>query len=199
MAGGTIAGTGFQPIVLDDRDLANLHFDLVDSNYKPIKMLSPMFVTLKIEPAEDPAQDISIWKGKLPKNAPTPQEKAAMEAQQRAQQDDEARKKAQMDYLSETLAKVLNNMAAQQQQIDQMQSLQQPIQQPVQQPVQPVQQPIPNEVRDAAAPGPGEPSQSVTEPELVSIEVDDPVFGPMEEHYINGERVFELELGTGIL
>jgi hypothetical protein len=88
---------------------------------------------MRIEPAEDPAQDISMWKGKLPKNAPTPEQKAQMEAQQRAQQEEEMRKKQQMDYLTETLAKVLTNLTNQQQQIDQMQA---PV--PVTQPTGPV-------------------------------------------------------------
>jgi hypothetical protein len=143
MAGGSITGSGFQPIILNDCDLGHIEFTLVDSNYKPIKLTSPMYVTLKIEPTEDPAQDISMWKGKLPKNAPTPEQKAQMEAQQRAQQEEEARKKQQMDYLTETLAKVLTNMTNQQQQLDQMQAQQQPVTQPVQQTVQ--QQPVEEE------------------------------------------------------
>jgi hypothetical protein len=137
MAGGSLSGGGVQPIIVNDCDLAHLQFTLVDSNYKAIKLASPMYVTLRVEPAEDPAQDISIWKGKLPRNAPTPQEKAQMEAQQKAQQEEEARKKQQMDYLTETLSKVLANMANQQQQIEQMQAQQQPMQQ---QPMQPIEQ-----------------------------------------------------------
>jgi hypothetical protein len=105
MAGGTLTGTGMQPITMSDCDLSKLEFRLVDCNYHPIKLTSPLYVTMKIEPAEDPAQDISMWKGKLPKNLPTPQEKAQMEAQQQAQQEEEARKKAQMDSLTESYRK----------------------------------------------------------------------------------------------
>jgi hypothetical protein len=144
MAGGTISGSGFQQIIIDGRDMGDIRFDLVDSNYKPVKIVSPMYLTLKIEPAQDPAQDITMWIGKLPKNAPTPQERAIMEAQQQAQQEEEARKKEQMEYITETLAKVLANMTAQQQQIQQMQQAQQPVQQPV--PVQ-EESPLPDDAQ----------------------------------------------------
>jgi hypothetical protein len=108
MPNGSIGGAGFQPIVTEDCNLSNLQFTLVDSNYRPIRLMSPMFVTLKVDPAEDPARDITTWKGKLPRNAPTAAEKAQMAAQEQAQaQEAEAKKKQDQDQMVEALTKAL--------------------------------------------------------------------------------------------
>jgi hypothetical protein len=58
-------------------DLSNLEFTLVDANYRAVRLLSPMFIIVKVEHAADPVQDISRWRGKLPKDAPTPKQRAA--------------------------------------------------------------------------------------------------------------------------
>jgi hypothetical protein len=72
-----------------------------------------MFITLKVDPAEDPARDVTPWKGRLPKDAPTPQQKAQMEEQARqeaalqAQKEEEEKKIANM---ADVLTQVLGNL-----------------------------------------------------------------------------------------
>jgi hypothetical protein len=65
-----ITGSGDAPTMVTGCDLSHLEYRLVDSNYVPIKLQSPMFLTLKVDAAEDPAKDVSMWKGKLPRDAP---------------------------------------------------------------------------------------------------------------------------------
>jgi hypothetical protein len=83
-AGMYLNGAGDFPITLNQFDLSNLEFRLVDSNYHPVKLMSPMFVIMKIEPAPDPAKDIKPFKGKLPLDAPARQ--AQKQQQQRKPQ-----------------------------------------------------------------------------------------------------------------
>jgi hypothetical protein len=61
--------------------LSNLSFQLVDANFHPIKLLSPLYLTLSVNAAEDPSEDLTPFVGKLPKDRPTPEQ-----AQQMAQQ-----------------------------------------------------------------------------------------------------------------
>jgi hypothetical protein len=111
-----LSGGSDTPVTMNDMDLANVEYTLVDSNYHPIKLNSPMFITLKVDPVDDPARDISKWVGKLPKDAPTPQQKAQMEEQARqqqaaqAQKEEEEKKKAQM---ADVLTRVLGNLVQQ--------------------------------------------------------------------------------------
>jgi hypothetical protein len=88
-AGMYLNGAGDFPIVMNQFDLSNLEYQLVDSNYHPIKLLSPMFVIMRVDPMIDPAQDITIFRGRLPKNQPTPQQRVQIlvAAQERAQQE----------------------------------------------------------------------------------------------------------------
>jgi hypothetical protein len=67
-AGMYMHGGGDFPILLNDCDMANLQFQLVDANYHPVKLLSPMYIIIKVEPQDDPAQDITPFKGRLPLN-----------------------------------------------------------------------------------------------------------------------------------
>jgi hypothetical protein len=82
-----------------------------------------MYLTLKIDAAEDPVKDISQWKGKLPKDAPTPEQKAEMERQQAQAQQEEQAQKQRLDGLTNLLSRALTKVA--------------------EEPPQPVQQPQP--------------------------------------------------------
>jgi hypothetical protein len=66
-AGMYMSGGGDFPITMNDADSANLTFTLCDANYHPIKLLSPMYVILKVEPAPNPVEDISQWNQMLPR------------------------------------------------------------------------------------------------------------------------------------
>jgi hypothetical protein len=92
--GMQLNGGGDITITLNDQDLSNIWFELVDSNFHPVKLNSPMQVSLKVEPADDPVTDIKGWK--LPKHAMTPQQKAQLEAEaaeKKKKEEEEARMK----------------------------------------------------------------------------------------------------------
>jgi hypothetical protein len=62
-----MSGQGDFPITMNDADSSNLTFTLCDANYHPIKLLSPMYVILKLEPTPNPVEDISQWNQFLPR------------------------------------------------------------------------------------------------------------------------------------
>jgi hypothetical protein len=62
-----MSGQGDFPITMNDADSSNLTFTLCDANYHPIKLLSPMWVILKVDPAPNPTEDISQWNQLLPR------------------------------------------------------------------------------------------------------------------------------------
>jgi hypothetical protein len=66
-AGMYMSGAGDFPITMNDADSANLTFTLCDANYHPIKLLSPMYVILKVDPAPNPVEDIAQWNQVLPR------------------------------------------------------------------------------------------------------------------------------------
>jgi hypothetical protein len=66
-AGLYMSGQGDFPIVMNDADSSNLTFTLCDANYHPIKLLSPMYIILKVDPAPNPVEDISQWNQMLPR------------------------------------------------------------------------------------------------------------------------------------
>jgi hypothetical protein len=136
--GMALSGGGELAVSMNDMDLGNVEYLLVDSNYHPIKLNSPMFITLKVDPVDDPARDISKWVGKLPKDAPTPQQKAQMEEEARKQQEAQLLQKQQEEkkaQVAEVLSKVFERLAMSQEPV--------PVQPPVPpQQVQPVQQPV---------------------------------------------------------
>jgi hypothetical protein len=70
-AGMYMAGGGDFPITMNDCDMSNLKFTLVDSNYHKIKIFNPLYMIIKVDPVKDPSEDISQWNGKLPINVPT--------------------------------------------------------------------------------------------------------------------------------
>jgi hypothetical protein len=63
-----MSGGGEFPIQMKDSDASNLTFTLVDANYKPVKLMSPMYVILRIESTENTVEDIKAFKNKLPKD-----------------------------------------------------------------------------------------------------------------------------------
>jgi hypothetical protein len=71
-AGMYMSGGGDFPILMNDCDLSNVTFTLTDSNFHPLSLRSPMYVFLKIDPADNPAADISAWRGRLPVDSPLP-------------------------------------------------------------------------------------------------------------------------------
>jgi hypothetical protein len=66
-AGLYMSGSGDFPIVMNDADSSNLTFTLCDANYQPIKLLSPMYLVLKVDPTPNPVEDISQWNQLLPR------------------------------------------------------------------------------------------------------------------------------------
>jgi hypothetical protein len=62
-----MSGGGDFPITMNDADSSNLTFTLCDANYHPIKLLSPMYVILKVDPTPNPSEDISQWNQFLPR------------------------------------------------------------------------------------------------------------------------------------
>jgi hypothetical protein len=101
--------------------LSNLWFRLVDANFKPIKLLSPLYLTLSVNPTEVSQEDIKDFIGKLPKDKPTPEQ-----AQQMAQQQaEEQAKQAKEQQAQDVMNRALQSIIAQQERIDQMQQAQQ--------------------------------------------------------------------------
>jgi hypothetical protein len=106
-AGMYLNGAGDFPITTNQFDLGNMEFTLVDSNYHPLKLFSPMFVIMKIEPAADAAQDIKQFKGKLPKDAPTRQQLQQQQAENDKKAKDEQKKQIVIDALAQVAEKLL--------------------------------------------------------------------------------------------
>jgi hypothetical protein len=138
--GYPITGSGDAPTTVTGMDLSHLEYRLVDSNYVPIKLQSPMYLTLKVDAADDPVKDISMWRGKLPKDAPTPEQKAQMELQQAQAQQQEMIQKQKMEGLTDLLARALNRAADQQAETEQVEQAVEPIVQEQPQPEQPMQE-----------------------------------------------------------
>jgi hypothetical protein len=60
--GQFLQGSGDFPITTNDCDLTNLKFVLRDANFRPVRLYSPMYVFLKVEPVVDPARDTSQFR-----------------------------------------------------------------------------------------------------------------------------------------
>jgi hypothetical protein len=78
--------------------LSNLWFRLVDANFKPIKLMAPLYLTLSVNPSEDASEDVSSFQGKMPKDKPTP-EQAKQMAQQQAEEQEKQKREAQAQEL----------------------------------------------------------------------------------------------------
>jgi hypothetical protein len=128
-AGYCIQAAGDAPVKISTTTLCNVSFELVDGNFQPMKLLSPLYLTLSVNPVlQDVNNDLSQWSGKLPLDAPTSKQKAEMDAQAQAQQeaqakaDEEAKHKANTkalvyELLLQVLAPIVQRQMIQQQQI----------------------------------------------------------------------------------
>jgi hypothetical protein len=106
-AGMYLNGSGDFPMIVNQFNLSNIYFQLVDSNYHPVKLFSPMFVIMKIEYTADPVQDIKALAPKLPKNAPTPQQVQTQQAQAKAQKEEAEKKQVVVDALAQAVTNVI--------------------------------------------------------------------------------------------
>jgi hypothetical protein len=131
-AGMYLNGAGDFPITLNQFDLSNLEFRLVDSNYHPLKIFSPMFVIMKIEPTPDAAHDIKPFKGKLPLDAPARQ---AQKEQQQKQAEAEQKRQLAIDAMAKLGEQILQQQA-------QNQAQNQPVTTPTATPPTPPTQPV---------------------------------------------------------
>jgi hypothetical protein len=95
-AGMYMNGGGDFPITMNDCDMSNLKFTLVDSNYHPIKLFNPLYMIIKVEPVKDPVEDISQWNGKLPINVPSIFQQQVMAQQQLLAQQIQQRQQQQV-------------------------------------------------------------------------------------------------------
>jgi hypothetical protein len=67
-------------------DLSNVSYRLVDANFKPVKLLNPMYLPIVVNPlTPNPNTDISMFNGKLPRDKPTQRELVAIQLQQQTQ------------------------------------------------------------------------------------------------------------------
>jgi hypothetical protein len=95
-AGYSIQAMGDAPIQIPTTYLNNLDFQLVDANFQPLRLLNPMYLTISTSPiAKDENNDLSQWNGRLPFNAPTPEQKAELDAKAKA--DAEAKEQAEAE------------------------------------------------------------------------------------------------------
>jgi hypothetical protein len=107
-AGYPVLAGGEPAIQVATMDVSNLSFRLCDANFRPIRLLNPMALTLQVNPVDaNPVADISSFKGKLPKDRPTARElqKAREEElQQQVQQAELAKlQKQQMESIMSKL------------------------------------------------------------------------------------------------
>jgi hypothetical protein len=92
-AGYPIIAGGEAPVKVMTGDLSDLSFQLCDANFRPIKLMNPMYLTIIANPVDqNPNEDITSFNGKLPKDKPTPRELAE---QQKQQQEQEIQQKMQ--------------------------------------------------------------------------------------------------------
>jgi hypothetical protein len=95
--GYPITATGDPAIRIPTGNLSNLSFELVDGNFKPLRLLNPLYLTLQVNPADPaPTEDISQWNGKLPKDAPTPEQAEQMRQQKEAEEAQQKQFQASM-------------------------------------------------------------------------------------------------------
>jgi hypothetical protein len=121
-AGYAVSATGDAPVQIPTSYLSNLDFELVDANFTPIVLLSPMYLTISVTPVtQDLLNDLSQWNDKLPRDAPTPEQKALQDAQAKAQADaqaeadKDAKDKADIQQLAcELIVQVLSPIVQQQ-------------------------------------------------------------------------------------
>jgi hypothetical protein len=103
----SIQASGDPPVKITTTTLGNLEFELVDGNFEPIKLMNPLYLTVSVSPAPDDPNDLAQWNGKLPRDAPTSEQKAEQDKiaqqQQKAQQKADALAQAKEDTTSSAM------------------------------------------------------------------------------------------------
>jgi hypothetical protein len=113
-------GAGDFPIVMNQYDMSNLEFTLVDSNYHPIKLFSPMFVIMKVEKTPNPMEDIKVFQGKLPRDRSTRQQIQQMQIEnQKTKAKNDQNKQIVVDALAKVAEQLLPQVPAPQPEVEQ--------------------------------------------------------------------------------
>jgi hypothetical protein len=107
-AGYPMLASGEAQIKVATMDLSNLSFRLVDGNFRPLKLLNPMYINLLVMPSDaNPVGDISSFQGKLPKDRPTPREARKQQEEQLALQMQQLQISATEKQKTDQLMKIL--------------------------------------------------------------------------------------------
>jgi hypothetical protein len=99
-AGYSIQAAGDPAIKIPTSTLTNLSFQLVDMNFRPIKLFSPMSLTITVTPIELPANELGDMM--IPKNLPTSAQKAQQIIAQQQQAEADAKQQAEAKEKEET-------------------------------------------------------------------------------------------------
>jgi hypothetical protein len=137
--GYSISAMGDAAVETSGTYLNNLNFQLVDANFQPVKLLSPMYLTISLTPiVQDANNDLSKWDGALPRDAPTPAQKAIADAEAQVQVEEQQKvekKVKEKDELQELayslIVQVLSPLVQEQLQQQQMQQVAQIVQQEI--------------------------------------------------------------------
>jgi hypothetical protein len=93
--GYPIMASGESACQIPTSQLADLSFSLVDSYFHPIHLLNPLTLTIQVSPVlQNVNNDLSAWTGKLPKDAPTAEQRAEMQRQAELQHQKQAEQAA---------------------------------------------------------------------------------------------------------
>jgi hypothetical protein len=112
-AGYPVLAAGEAPVTVNTMDLSDLSFRLYDGNFRALKLMNPLYLTIVVNPVEpNPNEDIASFNGKLPKDKPTPRELAE---QQKQQQEQEIQQKEQEKQAQEKQEELLKQMTVDQQ------------------------------------------------------------------------------------
>jgi hypothetical protein len=84
-AGYSIQASGDAPVRIATANLSNLSFQLLDGNFRPLKLLNPLYLTMSVSPVpQDPGELAGMM---IPKNSPTSAQKAEQEVQAKKEQE----------------------------------------------------------------------------------------------------------------
>jgi hypothetical protein len=108
-AGYPVLAAGEAPVKVNTGDLSDLSFQLCDGNFRPIKLMNPLYLTLIVNPVQpNPNEDIASFNGKLPRDKPTPREQAEQQKQQLEQQIQQREQQKQQEEKQERLLSQLS-------------------------------------------------------------------------------------------
>jgi hypothetical protein len=93
-----MTASGDAPVKL--QNLSNLSFELVDGNLQPIKLLNQMTLTLSV--SQIPNDEKELEGMLIPKNSPTPEQKAQQDAEAQRQQEAQAKADAEAKVKADT-------------------------------------------------------------------------------------------------